>query len=171
MISKLNIDSTAVLISKSLSDFEQEINSTFNSFSHVFLLMDANTHLHCFPEFQKVFPSNIKIEPIVIPAGEQSKSLNQAEKIWQQLFEANATKHDCLIALGGGVVSDVGGFVAALYKRGMKYFVFPTSLMAMTDAALGGKTGVDFLQIKNSIGVFYAPEKIFIATGKLRRKY
>ena len=168
MISKLNIDSTAVLISKSLSDFEQEINSTFNSFSRVFLLMDANTHLHCFPEFQKVFPSNIKIEPIVIPAGEQSKSLNQAEKIWQQLFEANATKRDCLIALGGGVVSDVGGFVAALYKRGMKYFVFPTSLMAMTDAALGGKTGVDFLQIKNSIGVFYASEKIFIATDFLK---
>jgi hypothetical protein len=59
MISKLNIDSTAVLISKSLSDFEQEINSTFNSFSHVFLLMDANTHLHCFHEFKKVFPESI----------------------------------------------------------------------------------------------------------------
>jgi 3-dehydroquinate synthase len=126
--------------------------------------MDANTHLHCFPEFQKVFPANIKIEPIVIPAGEQSKILVQAEQIWQQLFDANATKNDCLIALGGGVVSDLGGFVAALYKRGMKYFIFPTSLMAMTDAALGGKTGVDFLQIKNSIGVFYAPEKIIIAT-------
>ena len=95
--------------------------------------MDANTHLYCFPEFQKVFPNNIQIEPIVIPAGEQSKSLDQAEQIWQQLFDANATKSDCLIALGGGVVSDVGGFVAALYKRGMKYFVFPTSLMAMTD--------------------------------------
>jgi 3-dehydroquinate synthase len=168
MISKLNIDSTAVLISKSLSDFEQEINSTFNSFSRVFLLMDVNTNLHCFPEFQKVFPTNIQIEPIVIPAGEQSKSLNQSEKIWQQLFDANATKSDCLIVLGGGVVSDVGGVVAALYKRGMKYFVFPTSLMAMTDAALGGKTGVDFLQIKNSIGVFYAPEKIFIATDFLK---
>jgi len=168
MISSLNIESTAVLISKSLDDFEKEIHSTFQSCTRVFLLMDVNTQIHCFPEFQKVFPANIKIETIVIPVGEQSKSLAQAEQIWKLLFEANATKSDCLIALGGGVVSDLGGFVAALYKRGMKYFIFPTSLMAMTDAALGGKTGVDFLQIKNSIGVLYAPEKIFVATHFLK---
>jgi 3-dehydroquinate synthase len=167
MISSLNIESTAVLISKSLDDFEKEIHSTFKSYARVFLLMDVNTQIHCFPEFQKVFPANIKIETIVIPVGEQSKSLTQAEQIWKQQFDSNATKNDCLIALGGGVVSDLGGFVAALYKRGMNYFIFPTSLMAMTDAALGGKTGVDFLQIKNSIGVLYAPEKIFIATDFL----
>jgi 3-dehydroquinate synthase len=167
MISKIQIDSTIVLVSKSLTDFENEIHSAFDNYIRVFLLMDENTHLYCFPEFQKVFPASVKIEKIVVDAGEQSKSLAQAEKIWQRLFEANATKSDCLIALGGGVVSDLGGFVAALYKRGMKYFVFPTSLMAMTDAALGGKTGVDFLQIKNSIGVLYAPEKILIATSFL----
>lgn len=163
MISSLTITSTAVIISKSLDDFEKEVHSAFQHYTRVFLLMDVNTQIHCFTEFQKVFPANIKIETIVIPAGEHSKSLAQAEQIWQKLFDANATKSDCLIALGGGVVSDLGGFVAALYKRGMNYFIFPTSLMAMTDAALGGKTGVDFLQIKNSVGLLYAPEKIFIA--------
>jgi 3-dehydroquinate synthase len=167
MISNLHIESTTVLVSKSLTDFENEIHATFNTYTRIFLLMDENTQIHCFPEFQKVFPASVKIEKIVVDAGEQSKSLAQAEKIWQQLFVANATKSDCLIALGGGVVSDLGGFVAALYKRGIKYFIFPTSLMAMTDAALGGKTGIDFLQIKNSIGVLYAPEKIMIATSFL----
>jgi 3-dehydroquinate synthase len=168
MISRLHIQSTEVLISKSLDDFEKEIHSAFQNYTRVFLLMDVNTHVHCFPEFQKVFPANIKIEKIVIPAGEKSKSITQAEQIWKQLFDSNATKNDCLIALGGGVVSDLGGFVAALYKRGMNYFIFPTSLMAMTDAALGGKTGIDFLQIKNSIGVLYSPEKIIIATSFLK---
>jgi len=167
MISSLTITSTAVIISKSLDDFEKEVHSAFQRYTRIFLLMDVNTRIHCFTEFQKAFPANIKIETIVIPAGEHSKSLAQAEQIWQKLFDANATKSDCLIALGGGVVSDLGGFVAALYKRGMKYFIFPTSLMAMTDAALGGKTGVDFLQIKNSVGLLYAPEKIFIATDFL----
>jgi 3-dehydroquinate synthase len=168
MISNLHIESTAVLISKSLDDFEKEIHSAFQNHTRVFLLMDVNTQVYCFPEFKKVFPANIKIETIVVPVGEQSKSLAQAEQIWKRLFEANATKSDCLIALGGGVVSDLGGFVAALYKRGMNYFIFPTSLMAMTDAALGGKTGVDFLQIKNSLGVLYAPEMIMIATSFLK---
>jgi 3-dehydroquinate synthase len=168
MISRLNIESTEVLISKSLDDFAKEIHSAFQSYTRVFLLMDVNTNVHCFPEFQKAFPASVKIETIVITPGEESKSIAQVEQIWKQLFEANATKSDCLIALGGGVVSDLGGFVAALYKRGMNYFIFPTSLMAMTDAALGGKTGVDFLQIKNSIGVFYAPEKIFITAEFLK---
>ncbi len=168
MISNLQIDSTTVLVSKSLDDFEKEIHSAFQNYTRVFLLMDMNTQVYCFPEFQKAFPASVKIETIVINPGEESKSIVQAEQIWKQLFEANATKSDCLIALGGGVVSDLGGFVAALYKRGINYFIFPTSLMAMTDAALGGKTGVDFLQIKNSIGVLYAPEKIMIATSFLK---
>lgn len=168
MISRLHIESTEVLISKSLSDFENELHHTFKSYKRVFLLMDDNTQVHCFPEFQKVFPASIEINKIVVAPGEQSKSLTKAEKIWQQLFDANATKNDCLIALGGGVVSDLGGFVAALYKRGLHYFIFPTSLMAMTDAALGGKTGIDFLQIKNSIGVLYSPEKIIIASSFLK---
>lgn len=117
MISRLHIESTEVLISKSLSDFENDLYHTFNSYKRIFLLMDENTQVHCFPEFQKVFPASIEINKIVVSPGEQSKSLTQAEKIWQQLFDANATKNDCLIALGGGVVSDLGGFVAALYKE------------------------------------------------------
>lgn len=168
MISKSHIESTAILVSESISDFENEVHTTFNSVSRIFLLMDVNTHHHCYPEFVKLFPESVKVESIVIPSGEQSKSLLQAEKIWQQLFDANATKNDCLIALGGGVVSDLGGFVTGLFKRGMRYFIFPTSLMAMTDAALGGKTGIDYLHIKNSIGLMYAPEKIIIATSFLK---
>jgi 3-dehydroquinate synthase len=119
---------------------------------------------YCFDEFKNSFPSSITILPIVIDAGEKSKSFSTAEKIWNFLFENNATKQDCLIVLGGGVLSDIGGLVAALYKRGLGFYIFPTTLMAMTDAALGGKTGIDYHDYKNSIGTYYLPQKIFIAT-------
>ncbi|MFM7015824.1 MAG: 3-dehydroquinate synthase [Bacteroidota bacterium] len=163
-MSNFVIAETPVLIASQIEQLSHEIKSTFHEYQRLFILMDENTQQYCYPIFSTIISSHIKLIPIVVPAGESSKNLTVAENCWKQLFDHAATKNDILISLGGGVVSDLAGFVAALYKRGMQFYSFPTTLMAMTDAALGGKTGIDYLNFKNSIGVFNSPLKIFIAT-------
>lgn len=97
-----------------------------------------------------------------IPAGENYKTLSTCEKIWQQLLECGADRNALLINLGGGVITDMGGFMASLYKRGIDFINIPTTLLAMTDAAIGGKTGIDFLAIKNTLGTFQEAQHTFI---------
>jgi 3-dehydroquinate synthase len=104
---------------------------------------------------------------ITIPPGEESKSLEIAEGIWQTLLDNEADRQCILINVGGGVVSDLGGFVASVYKRGIRFVNIPTSLMAMTDAAIGGKTGVNLSQVKNVLGTFHNPESVLICPAFL----
>ncbi len=96
--------------------------------------------------------------------GEEKKSLQQVEKIWSFLLTEQATRHSLLVNVGGGTITDIGGFAAATYKRGINYLNIPTTLLAMVDAAWGGKTGFDYGQIKNSIGTFHAPITTLIDT-------
>jgi 3-dehydroquinate synthase len=117
-----------------------------NSYSKVFVLMDTNTKRFCWPMLS---PYLVNFSPIVIPEGEASKSLVQAEKIWETLQKNMADRQAVLINLGGGVISDIGGFCAATYKRGIDFINVPTSLLGMVDAAIGGKLGIDFLSFKN----------------------
>lgn len=126
-------------------------------FSLRFVLADANTRPHAEPLAKAI---NAKL--LVVPAGENHKNLQQAEKIWQQLLEAGADRRAVLINLGGGMVTDLGGFVAAAYKRGIACIHLPSSLLAMVDAAHGGKTGINMGGVKNAIGYFYPAEAIFI---------
>jgi 3-dehydroquinate synthase len=103
--------------------------------------------------------------PIVelsIPEGESSKSLTQATRCWQQMFSHGVDRQAAIIALGGGVICDLAGFVASCYMRGLDVFYLPTTLLAMVDAALGGKTGVNLRNNKNAIGTFHPPQHIFI---------
>lgn len=130
-----------------------------NSYSKVFVLMDTNTKRFCWPMLS---PYLVNFFPIVIPEGEASKNLVQAEKIWENLQKNMADRRAVLINLGGGVISDIGGFCAATYKRGIDFINVPTSLLGMVDAAIGGKLGIDFLSFKNSIGLFKHPKYIFI---------
>ena len=120
-------------------------------------LADANTRQHAEP-----LAKAIKAKLLVVPAAENHKNLQQAEKIWQQLLETSADRRAVLINLGGGMVTDLGGFVAAGYKRGIACIHVPSSLLAMVDAAHGGKTGINMGGVKNAIGHFYLPEAIFI---------
>jgi 3-dehydroquinate synthase len=125
-----------------------------------FLLTDRNTHEHCLPLLAgslPVFESEFILEP-----GEASKSLEEAEKLWQWLLEHEAHRDDLLINLGGGVVSDLGGFAASAYKRGMVYINIPTTLIGQADAAVGGKTGVNLGGGKNQLGSFHHPVAVFI---------
>ena len=99
-----------------------------------------------------------------LPDGEENKHLEQVEKIWAFLLAHNATRKSLLVNVGGGTVTDLGGFAAATYKRGISYVNIPTTLLAMVDASWGGKTGFDYGQLKNSIGVFHAPVDTVIDT-------
>ena len=128
--------------------------------SQVFVLADANTIRLCYPRLREFLPDNhITIE---IPDGEEHKVLATCETVWEVLTEAHADRFAVLVNLGGGVVTDLGGFCAALYKRGIRFVQVPTTLLAQVDASVGGKTGIDFQNFKNQLGVFQAPAAVFI---------
>jgi 3-dehydroquinate synthase len=107
--------------------------------------------------------------PIVItlPAGERHKSLESTTKIWDSLMQAEAKRNSLVVNLGGGVITDMGGFAASVFKRGLPYIHIPTSLLGMVDASIGGKTGIDFKSHKNMLGTFSYPEAVFIWDGFL----
>lgn len=103
----------------------------------------------------------------VLEPGEQSKSLESAAKLWSWLGDQGATRRSVLVNIGGGVVSDLGGFVAATFKRGMRFINVPTTLLAAADAAIGGKTGIDFNGLKNEVGTFAMPERVIVSAAPL----
>jgi 3-dehydroquinate synthase len=123
----------------------------------LFILTDSNVAAHCLPALLASSPRLESAEIIELEPGEGSKSLDIVQHIYAQLIESGADRKSVLLNLGGGVVTDIGGFVGSTYKRGLSVIHMPTSLMAMVDAAIGGKTGIDFLNVKNCIGTF-APE-------------
>jgi 3-dehydroquinate synthase len=126
------------------------------------ILVDENTQTHCLEFLLTSFEELAHAEVIVLPAGEQTKSLEICAQVWETLTDAGFGRHDLLINLGGGVVTDLGGFVAAVYKRGIAFINVPTSLLAMVDASIGGKTGVDLAGFKNQIGLFAFPIKTYL---------
>ena len=130
-------------------------------YSSILVLVDENTKEHCLPVFQKnVAHPNLRI--LEIPSGEINKNLDTCQRIWTLLMEQQADRKSLLINLGGGVIGDMGGFAAGTYKRGFDFIQIPTTLLAMVDASIGGKLGVDFNNIKNSIGLFLNPQVVFI---------
>jgi 3-dehydroquinate synthase len=131
-------------------------------FSSFFILCDENTFRLCLPQLITQCAGLSKAEIIEIEPGEGSKGVEVAVNIWQTLSENEADRHSLLINLGGGVVTDLGGFCASVYKRGISFVNIPTTLLAMADASVGSKTGVDFAGIKNLLGTFKSPEGVFI---------
>jgi len=134
-------------------------------YSGLVVLMDENTHTHCLPLLQTYLPAYI---PIVLPGGEEHKTLQSCSIIWQAMTDARLDRHAALIALGGGVLGDMGGFCAATFKRGIDFITIPTTLLAQADASIGGKLGIDFNYFKNQIGVFKEPALNLIYTGFLQ---
>lgn len=131
-----------------------------NDFSSVFVLIDDNTEKCCLSVFDKYINFNYK--SIQIASGETFKTLETCSHIWQKLSDEGADRKSLLLNLGGGVVTDIGGFVASCYKRGIPFVHIPTSLLGMVDAAIGGKNGVDFKNLKNQIGVIRNPKMVLI---------
>jgi len=131
-------------------------------YSSHFIICDENTIQFCLPTLIMNCPGLKEAEIIELESGEESKSLDFSAHIWQTLIENKADKNSLIINLGGGVVSDLGGFCASTYKRGIDFINIPTSLLAMADASVGGKTGIDFGGLKNSIGTFAQPKAVFV---------
>jgi 3-dehydroquinate synthase len=144
------------------TDINLLVNLLNDSKGQHFVLCDENTYKHCYPIFSQLIGK--QIPPIIIQTGEEHKSIATCELIWQKLLKEHADKHTVLINLGGGVISDIGGFVAASYKRGINFVNVPTSLLAMVDAAFGGKTGINFMHFKNIIGLIYLPKMVILHT-------
>lgn len=152
-----SLDSSVWIGSEALSQLLALLRQ--DSVRQVFVLTDSNTVRHCYPLLQESLPTHTLLE---IPAGEEYKTLASCEIVWRELTEKAADRFAVLVNLGGGVVTDLGGFCAATYKRGIRFVQVPTTLLAQVDASVGGKTGVDFLGFKNQIGVFQEPLAVCI---------
>ena len=130
--------------------------------SSIVVLTDSNTQKHCLPIAQNSALQNLSFHSINVTPGEMSKTLDSAQSLWNELINLKVDRDAILICLGGGVICDLGGYVASCYKRGMRTAYIPTTNLAMTDAAIGGKTGLNFGHAKNQIGTFHLPELILI---------
>ncbi len=133
----------------------------------LFLLVDENTQQHCLPEVKKT----LQIEPahvLCLPAGEAHKTLDTVTRVWDFFIAQKANRHSLLLILGGGVLTDLGGFAAATFMRGMPFVNIPTTLLGAVDAGSGGKTGFDYAGLKNQIGVFAQPKATIIYPPFLR---
>ncbi|UPT66738.1 MAG: 3-dehydroquinate synthase [Sphingobacteriales bacterium JAD_PAG50586_3] len=128
----------------------------------IVVLVDDNTFELCLPVVAGYSDSIANAEVIEIPSGEANKTLENVQHIWESLTGLGIDRNTLLINLGGGLVSDMGGFAASTFKRGIPFINIPTSLLAMVDASVGGKTGFDFNGIKNHIGLFTNPQAVFV---------
>jgi len=145
--------------SEGLTALVQQLNK--HEYSSLFVLVDENTKQHCLTRFlahTELNPTSV----LVMQAGEENKHLSTCEKLWNELSSLGADRNSALINLGGGVVTDLGGFVACTFKRGIDFYNIPTTLLSMVDASVGGKTGIDLGALKNQIGIIQEPQQVVI---------
>ncbi len=135
--------------------------------SKICILVDNNTHEHCLSLLMSKIEKEYDIEIIEIESGEIHKNIETCSGIWNALSELGMDRKGLMINLGGGVITDLGGFIACTYKRGISYINIPTSLLAMVDASVGGKTGVDLGNLKNMVGVISESEMVLVDTEYL----
>lgn len=133
----------------------------------LFVLTDDNTSRLCWPVV-KDYGCLAAAQLITIPAGDEHKNLTSLSHVWQQLQQGGATRHSLMVCLGGGMVTDLGGFAASTFKRGIAFINIPTTLLAMVDASVGGKTGINFCGLKNEVGVFSEAQAVIICTRFLQ---
>jgi 3-dehydroquinate synthase len=143
-----------VWISEDIEEYLRILKANFQA-SSWWVLTDTNVHQFCYPRFQQHFKQEHQL--VVIPAGEASKTLETSQQIWRQFEAMGADRNAVCICLGGGMISDLGGFVSSIWKRGIRFIHIPTSLLGMVDAAIGGKCGIDFQYGKNLLGQLTLP--------------
>jgi 3-dehydroquinate synthase len=138
------------------------------SYSRIFILVDENTKRDCLADFRKRIQGDFHFETLEIESGESHKTITTGTQLWEALSERDADRKTLLINLGGGVITDMGGFVASTFKRGIAFINVPTTLLAMVDASVGGKTGVDLGPLKNQVGVINPPEMVLVVSDFLK---
>lgn len=143
------------------NDIQSELTTFFtqNNYQKIAVIVDENTEQHCLPLVLDYLPEHWLIK---IKSGEEQKHLGTCTQIWEYLTEAQFGRRDLVINLGGGVIGDMGGFVASTYKRGMDFINLPSTLLSQVDASIGGKLGIDFNGFKNHIGVFQDPKRVIV---------
>ena len=151
-----------------LAELSEMLSTEEYSGVKLFILVDENTLENCLSKLIEKVPILAGKELIQIDSGELSKSVEISVQIWSALSEMEADRKAVLINLGGGVVSDLGGFVAGTFKRGIRFINIPTSLLAQVDASVGSKVGINLNHLKNEVGLFCNPEKVFIDPDFLR---
>lgn len=148
------------------TDISKEINlflkGTKNKYSKLFILVDENTIQHCYPQLVEKIGAFKEAEIFEIESGEENKTIEVCIQLWEALSEYKADRNSLFVNLGGGVISDLGGFVASTFKRGIDFINIPTTLLSQVDASVGGKAGVDLNSLKNEIGVYNNPKAVFI---------
>ncbi|SDS51798.1 3-dehydroquinate synthase [Mucilaginibacter mallensis] len=153
--------------------FDNSIDQLVNfiktgNYSRFFILTDENTAQHCLPLVKEKLGDIDNYDIIEINAGEESKDIDFCIGIWKMLIDFGADRKSLMVNLGGGVISDLGGFAASTFKRGIDFVHVPTTLLSQVDASVGGKTGIDIDSIKNIIGTFTQPKAVFIAYDFLK---
>jgi 3-dehydroquinate synthase len=138
-----------------------------NKYSNIFILADTHSNDYCLTRFLPLLATDKNIEIIEIESGESEKNINTCVEIWSILTELGGDRNSLLINVGGGVITDIGGFVASTFKRGIDFIHIPTTLLAMVDASIGGKNGVDLGSLKNQVGVINVPKMLLIDTEYL----
>ncbi|MEX1189577.1 MAG: 3-dehydroquinate synthase family protein [Bacteroidia bacterium] len=137
-------------------------------FESLLIVCDENTHAHCYPLYAEIFAFFSNKSIVVLPAGDSEKNLHNSALIWEALLKLKGGRKSLVIALGGGMICDMCAFAASVFMRGVSFILLPTSLLAMVDASVGGKTAVNFNQLKNIIGTFNNPEAVFIDVDFLK---
>ncbi len=148
---------------------ENELVSALAECEHdkLFVLTDTTTQEKCLPVLQKFYCMK-EAKVITIPASDSHKDIESLMMVWKGLQEGGASRHSCIINLGGGMVTDLGGFAASTFKRGINFINIPTTLLAMVDASVGGKTGINFGGLKNEVGVFNDSKFVILNTEFLK---
>jgi len=149
------------------AQLHKELHRYIRLKSKIFILTDTNTQRFCLPELLSHIPELESASMLTVDSGEEVKNLRTAEYLWKEMAARQADRFSLLINLGGGVVTDLGGFVASSFHRGMDTIHLPTTLIGQVDASLGGKTAVNMDVLKNQIGTFYNPKGVYIWPGFL----
>ncbi len=157
-MNSLKLDDYTIFLENAEKHLHQLLHK--NQYSKFVVLMDENTKRHCFPLFKNMM-GDYEMELLTLPAGEINKNIESLQLIWDCLTSLIADRAALLICLGGGMIGDIGGLAAGTYKRGIDYIYFPTSLLALVDASIGGKVAIDYRDLKNQIGLFNNPKAVF----------
>lgn len=138
------------------------------AYSKVFVFVDRNTGEVCLPIFREMLHDYSDFDLIETDPGEENKNIDFCIGIWKTLLDFDADRKCLMINLGGGVITDMGGFIASTYKRGIDFINIPTTLLSQVDASVGGKTGIDIDNVKNMVGTFTLPNAVFIESEFLK---
>ncbi len=167
-MTEIKANTYSVFITNTISkEINRFLKDSTVGYSSLFILVDENSLKYCYPQLVEHIPAFKDAEIIEIESGEENKNLEICSQIWATLSDYGADRQSLLVNLGGGVIGDMGGFIASVFKRGIGFINIPTTLLSQVDASIGGKVGIDLNHLKNEIGLFNDPLAVFVDSSFL----